>query len=364
MPSSFDVVAASGSYGVTVGHDLVDSVVDQHPNAVFIIDSKLTAALPARASARIVVEAEEQNKSLEYMPTVISELRRINTKRDSYIVAVGGGIIQDIATFCASIYMRGLPWTYLATTVLAMVDSCIGGKSSINVQSYKNLVGNFYPPENVIIDTRFISTLNREMVIGGLYEAAKICYARGYDEFEQYVALNPGYPLAPDIAELIILRSLLNKKWFIEVDEFDRKERLLLNFGHTFGHAVEAATNFGVSHGIAVGLGMLVAGHFAFDNGRLSTAGAARVLRLMDHVRSTLVTTAEPIIVSPPPINLATILTKFEYDKKHRLDAYRVVLPENDGSLSLVGVERNPATTLAIRKAYERTFAELGWAYD
>ncbi|MGB0697030.1 MAG: 3-dehydroquinate synthase [Rhodospirillaceae bacterium] len=362
MPNSFEIAAASGSYAVTVGQDLVEEVVQRHPNAVYIVDANLVDNLPEAARARVVVIAEEQYKALEYMPTVVAALREHQVNRDSYLVAVGGGIIQDIVTFVASIYMRGLPWTYMPTTVLAMVDSCIGGKSSINVQSYKNLVGNFYPPKDVVIDTRFIATLDKEMVVGGLYEAAKICYARGYDQFLSYLAHEPGYPLSADQAEATTLTALLTKKWFIETDEFDQKERLLLNFGHTFGHAIEGGTDFGVSHGIAVGVGMLVAARYAKDTKALSTLGLERVGHLERHIQETLLPASGPVIEAPPVMPIATILEKFEYDKKHRRESYRIVIPQEDGGLSLVYVPKDEAVRSAFRTAYEETFDALGWS--
>jgi 3-dehydroquinate synthase len=141
-----------------------------------------------------------------------------------------------------------------------MADSCLGGKSSINVGSTKNLVGNVYPPREVLIDLAFLTTLDGQSLSSGLAEGVKIAFARGSEEFNRFIE-NPSslQPKNDDSIIDLIYHSLSCKKWFIEIDEFDRAERQLLNFGHSFGHAFEAATNFGVQHGIGVAVGMLAA---------------------------------------------------------------------------------------------------------
>lgn len=137
MSDKYEIHSASGHYTIEVGENLIQKVSGLYPDAIYIIDSKLVDRLPGSLSRRIVIEAVEENKALEKSAGYIAELRKLNANRDTHLVSVGGGIIQDITTFIASIYMRGLPWTYLPTTVLSMADSCIGGKSSINVLGYK-----------------------------------------------------------------------------------------------------------------------------------------------------------------------------------------------------------------------------------
>lgn len=361
MQSSFEIAAASGRYSVTVGQGVLKDVVRKYPEAIYLVDNSLAASLPEVVNKRILIEASECNKSLEHSPQIIDALRRLGANRSAHVVAVGGGVIQDIATFVSSIYMRGLPWTYMPTTMLGMVDSCIGGKSAINVLGFKNLVGSFYPPKDVFIDTAFISTLDEEKVKGGLFEAAKICYARSYDQFLSYLRANPGFPLTQQSATDIILISLTNKKWFIEIDEFDQNERLLLNFGHTFGHALEAGTDFGVSHGIAVGLGMLAAVEFSRQQNKLNLAGISCAQNLVAHIHAML---SSPVVASPPRLDLGLILEKFQHDKKHNSEYYRVVVPVADGSLALINLARTDETNAAILSAYRCMFSGLGWAVN
>lgn len=178
MPASFDIASASGSYRVTVGTGLLADALRTHAEAIILIDERLAHVLPADAARVIRVAATEDNKSLEQSAPIITRLRKLGANRRTHLLAIGGGIIQDISAFAASIYMRGIPWSYLPTTLLGMVDSCIGGKSSINVYGYKNLIGNFYPPAEIVIDLDFLKSLNVDQMVGGLCEAAKICYAR------------------------------------------------------------------------------------------------------------------------------------------------------------------------------------------
>src|SRR5882724_7921876 len=351
MLESFEISASSGSYPVTVGTNLLSQLLIENPDAIYIVDKILEPRLPPIITKRIVVEAIEANKSLEFAPHVIKELRRLGADRTSHLFAIGGGIIQDVTTFAASIYMRGVPWTYLPTTLLSMVDSCIGGKSSINAAGYKNLVGNFFPPSNVLVDVSFIATLDAEMIVGGLYEAAKICYASGYPGFLAYLAEQPCCPMTPERAQRVILQSLRTKKWFIEVDEFDQKERLLLNFGHTFGHAMEGASHFTISHGIAVGLGIQCALEFERANG-IRYGGAPRVQLLEDHL-DTMIRSVPGLNVHLRAMSLDDVLNRFESDKKHDPKNYALILVNEKGSVILKKIEKSERTRGVVRTAVQ-----------
>ncbi len=329
--------------------------------STFLVDSILADRFASRNLRLIGIEATEANKSLERMPAYIDALRSAGAKRNTHIVAVGGGIIQDIATFVASVYMRGLPWTYLPTTVLGMVDSCIGGKSSINVLGHKNLAGNFYPPRRILIDTGFVSTLSVEMAVGGLFEAAKICYAYSGERFESYLALSPETARTPEAVQPVVSLALRTKKWFIETDEFDQNERLLLNFGHTFGHAAEAATDFGISHGVAVGLGMLIACRFAEHQQLLSQTGTDLATKLCDHVRKMLVVLDEADTFIKTPIPVREAMEKFEYDKKHKPDEFRIAVPVEHGALKLISIPRDETARRDLASTYETVLQTIGW---
>ena len=363
MSDRYEITSSSGNYQIEVGENLIEKVAKLYKDAIYIIDSKLVDRLPPNLSRRIIIEAIEEEKALEKSADYIAQLRKLNANRDTHLVAVGGGIIQDITTFVASIYMRGLSWTYLPTTVLSMADSCIGGKSSINVMGYKNLIGNFYPPKDIYIDLSFIKTLDEEMIVGGLFEAAKIAYAKDPSVFGTYTDLKPSADASVAQMQKIVGLALSTKKWFIEIDEFDQKERLLLNFGHTFGHAIEASTNFEVHHGIGVGVGMLIAAVYAKLTGSLTRAGEFAVAPLAEHIEAMLMPDAGRQIGMPRNIDLNSTLEKFNYDKKHKTDFFRMVIPEKDGQLALISVDRNPREQEKIMVAFIKGFELLNWNY-
>lgn len=358
MPEFFEIGSASGAYRVTIGAGLLNDELAFEESSIVLVDERLRGTLPAKAVNIVPIGAREENKSLEKIAPVIGSLRESGANRKSHIVAVGGGIIQDIATFVASIYMRGVPWRYFPTTLLGMVDSCIGGKSSINVLGYKNLVGNFYPPSEIFVDLNFIGTLNSEQMAAGLCEAAKICYAHSDAQFSGYLDDMPTVDMSIGRAERIVVRSLRCKQWFIEKDEYDQNERLLLNFGHTFGHAIEAVTDFAVSHGVGVGVGMIVADEYSHANGLLNERGKVRTAVLINHVLS-LLSVVPTLSRELAKIDVNSLVAKFESDKKHVSDQYRVVLPTKDGQLELVGVAKNSASKSEISAAFSRGMARV-----
>jgi len=359
MLDSFEVMTSEGSYSVVLGNGIIREIADKYPDAIYLVDRNLLKHIMLPRGHCIEVDAIEENKSLERMTNVVIQLRKLGANRDSHIVAVGGGIIQDIATFCASIYMRGVAWTYVPSTMLSMADSCLGGKSSINVASYKNLVGNIYPPSAVYVDVELVATLPTDHVIGGLFEAVKICYAHSVtamQEFSRYHA-SPSMDLMH--FQKVIYHALICKKWFIEIDEFDQKERLLLNFGHTFGHALEAGTNYKIPHGVAIGIGMLVAVCFSRQRKDFTDSGAARVNELSGYVKLSIQTSRQHIPCLSEYIHLRFVMEKFENDKKHSLSHYRMVVPNLEGNLELVSFEKNEENRVAILEAFRAALIDL-----
>ena len=222
-----------------------------------------------RGKPCLVVEADETRKTLEYCQVVLRELVKSHVRKTSTLVAIGGGVIQDVTAFCASILFRGIDWVFFPTTLLAQADSCIGSKSSINLGEYKNQLGTFFPPARVFIDVSFLRTLPVGEIKSGIGEilhyylfADGLKARRLSDDYDQVIR-NPG------LLEEHIRASLAIKKRVIEVDEFDRGERNLFNYGHTFGHAIESITNYRVSHGQAVTLGMDIANYISLRLGYL-----------------------------------------------------------------------------------------------
>jgi len=298
-----------------------------------VVDKNVHSLWPSlNLNTPIIVEALEGNKTLDTVGYLIESLREQGVSRGEAILAIGGGIIQDVSTFSASSYMRGLPWVYVPTTLLGMTDSCIGGKYSINVGKYKNIAGNFYPPEKVIVDVNFCKTLSEQQLVEGLCEAVKICYAHSAERLDQYLAIVGESELLSGINyEQVVTLSLLAKKEFIEEDEFDLGIRLLLNFGHTFGHALEGASDFAISHGIAVGLGMISAYKLSQSLGLLGT-DKTRVGKLLSHV-STLLEKDDNLSSIIKSIDMSDALEKFKSDKKHEPQNFLAILFDQENNL-------------------------------
>jgi len=181
MQKSFKINSSSLAYDLIIGGNLQFILSNLDKNLIILVDEILLTKFPEviKASSKIIpIKAEESSKDLSNIPSIINKIKNFATKKGDILVGIGGGIIQDITCFIASIYMRGVDWIYFPTTYLGMCDSCIGGKSSINVGGIKNLVGNFYPPKQVIIDYSFIETLDQVQIDCGICEAMKICFAK------------------------------------------------------------------------------------------------------------------------------------------------------------------------------------------
>ena len=357
MFASFDVRADARCYSVNVDPGAApDFLREQDGDAVIVCDEIFKERFADLPCPVFSLPALETHKTLEAAGRLVEAARGVGLTRNGTIIAVGGGIVQDVACFAASIYMRGIAWSYLPTTILAMVDSCIGGKSSINVGRYKNLAGTMHPPQLVLVDPEFAQTLPVEHRAGGLCEAAKIAFARSPAVFSDYLALNAQPTMSGTALADVVVLSLETKRWFIEIDEFDQKERLTLNFGHTFGHALESASHFAINHGAAVGLGMLCALEFAAS--RRLVGPAAHMERLREHTKSLL--DAVPGLGRDfARIDMSGFESAFLSDKKHKPDQLVLVLPVagavDELSLSLCRFSRDADTLTGVSAAVERT---------
>jgi 3-dehydroquinate synthase len=335
MSVTFNIESSYGPYQVQIGAGLDIKAAKE---GSFSIADELVFKLWANTipNNAFSVLAIEQNKTLETSAKIIEAMRSKGMQRGSHLNAFGGGIIQDLATITASLYMRGISWTYCPTTLLGMVDSCIGGKSSINVGRYKNIAGNFYPPKEIIIDVDFCKTLPPAEQVAGLCEAVKICYAAKTDSFDQYVNYfsDLSLPISSEKLVGLVKLSLLTKKVFIEEDEFDQGPRLLLNFGHTVGHAIEAATYFSISHGVAVGIGMLAEIRMGILLNK-HTDLPRRAERLDTYIRG-LLKNVPDMVNTIRNLDVALAFEAFKSDKKHTSQAYVFVALDNVGNLERV----------------------------
>ena len=349
MPDYFRVVSVTGEYSVEIGNGCCTKALNgKDPARIIIIcDSYFVLKYQELGWRTVAINSSESAKSLENIAEIIVALRNLKADRTTDIIAIGGGVVQDVATFVSSVYMRGISWSYVPTTLLGMVDSCLGGKSSINVGPYKNLVGNFYPPGSIFVDLEFIKSLNAAQRSAGLCEAVKICFAHTGPAFDEFCQLNPLVSSGIDKYESIISLCLRTKQWFIEVDEFDHKERLLLNFGHTFGHAIEGASNFEIPHGVAVGIGMLAAISFARSYNKLEL-NQNRVKQLDTYILN-IFKEVDELSKWTDQIDLEQLLDRFGSDKKHKNKHYVLIIPNSEGVLECIEVEKNCANDALLK---------------
>jgi 3-dehydroquinate synthase len=323
-------------YSLTVHSKFLDYTVKFHDRLklddfdLCVIDSNVMELheLPNH-SALVAISISEENKDLDGIKEIIKIFQDHQIRRSSKVIFIGGGVMQDLGTLAASIYMRGIKWAYCPTTLQAMIDSCIGGKSSINFNSTKNVLGNYYPPSEIQIWPSFLSTLSTDQMISGLIEGTKIAIAADslkpfVQIFEKYQASS--YTAESEIANLIML-SLQSKRLIIQEDEFDLGARKMLNYGHTFGHGIESISNFEIEHGVAVGLGIIAANFLSRELGLIDSdknLSETTILVLLAMLETDLNFKLDSL-------DLTGIHHFLRGDKKSTDRGYTFVLPSNSG---------------------------------
>lgn len=230
----------------------------------------------------LTIPCGETSKSRRVKEELEDQLFAAGLGRDSCVIACGGGIVTDLAGFVAATYCRGIDLVLIPTSLLAMVDAAIGGKTGVNVPQGKNLVGAIYPPKAVLIDVNFLTTLPLRELKNGIVEMIKHA-AIADSDFFAFLEIQAKELLQVnlDVLEQAIYQSCCIKKKLVEMDEKEQGPRRLLNFGHTIGHAIETVTNYAIAHGEAVALGMLVEGHMAQQLGQLSQSDFERLCHIL-----------------------------------------------------------------------------------
>ncbi|HVN80568.1 MAG TPA: 3-dehydroquinate synthase [Terriglobia bacterium] len=271
------VSLAERGYPIIIGNGVLAragellSGIAAHPLIVVVTNSKVmnlhgqTLLEPLRTAAFSVkiikVPDGEQYKTLAIVDFIYQQLARLRADRKTLLVAFGGGVIGDMAGFAAATYLRGIPFVQVPTTFLGQIDSAIGGKTGVNLSAGKNLVGAFYQPRTVLIDPLVLLTLPRREFLSGLYEALKYGIIKNPQLFQIIARKQQKLPEKdPKSLERIITECVAIKAEIVSRDERESGLRMVLNFGHTLGHALEAATNYSrFTHGEAVGHGMIMA---------------------------------------------------------------------------------------------------------
>jgi 3-dehydroquinate synthase len=327
MPELLSIQSARGTYGVELGgfDGWRERIASKHVLA--IADARVLELHPRVVAGLkdvpiLKVEAVEPNKTLAFaVDTILPFILDHGATRASTVVAIGGGIVQDLVGFACSILFRGLPWAFYPTTLLAQADSCIGSKTSLNHLKYKNLLGTFFPPKQLVVDAAFLPTLTDLDYHSGVGEIIKIHLLESEQATRELAAdLDAVWSRTPGVVERYITRSLTYKKRYIERDEYDEGPRLVLNYGHCVGHALEAATDYGIPHGIAVMYGIAVANRMSAKRGLLPEP----VARAMNQ----LVEPRLPLVPIAAKVSTDALLAAMRKDKKNI-----------DGKLVVIGTE-------------------------
>lgn len=260
-------------YSVEFTDDFSASLKTFGDATTFVIDRNVYDLYKSRFSAvdtdrLYLVDPVEEKKNMETVLDIISFWKQIGVRKNWKVICFGGGITQDVTTIASNLYLRNIDWYFFPTTLLAMCDSCIGGKCGINLGQYKNQIGVFYPPKKIIIDIAFLDTLTEIDYLDGWGELLKFSLTSDPAFYEKLKKEDSYIPCA-NIAQYI-LDGLLVKKRIIEEDEFESDLRRVLNYGHTFGHALEAYSHNEIPHGKGVIWGIDVVNFIAWKEGLIS----------------------------------------------------------------------------------------------
>lgn len=284
----------------------------------------VASKIPGAGRQPILFDDRESSKRLSAVEEISRQLVRAGADRHATLVAVGGGVVGDVAGFAAASYLRGVRLVHVPTTLVAQVDSAIGGKTGVNLPEGKNLVGAFYPPKLVIVDPNMLRTLPHREFRSGLYEVIKygaIADPTLFKFLEQH--MREVLRRDPASLDFIISRSIAIKARVVNQDERESGLRQILNFGHTLGHAFEAATNYQLFlHGEAIAWGMIAAAMMGLGANRLPLMDSFRIVRLVVSVGPL------PAVPAIPPATLRRILAG---DKKARGGRVLWVLPSRIG---------------------------------
>lgn len=329
-----DVTLTNGSYGIYIGQHLLDQAqlmidVLETPRVVVITDTQIAPLFLSRLSNTltksgidvqpIIVSAGEANKNWQTLNTIFDDLLTMSCDRNTTLIALGGGVVGDVAGFAAATFQRGVPLIHIPTTLLAQVDASIGGKTAINHPLGKNMIGAFYQPKRVLIDIMTLKTLPVREYSAGIAEVIK-CALINDMPFFTWLETHLDAVMDKDEASLIemIARSCQNKADIVMLDEKEKGMRALLNLGHTFAHAIEAGVGYGKwLHGEAVAAGLVMAAVTSQNLGYLSQAEVARITALLAHAN---------LPIRGPALGVEKYLTLMAKDKKVRNGCNRFVL--------------------------------------
>ena len=320
------IQSATKTYDVNIHNDFAPvKALEMDEKTFVVIDKTLYELYREELFSNIpekqlyILEATENNKVVDTALEICGIMTEISAKRNTRLISFGGGIVQDVTGFVANVLYRGIHWTFFPTTLLAGCDSCIGGKTSLNYKKFKNLLGTFYPPDEIHVCTPFFKTLSEGDFKSGLGEVVKFNVMQKEEGVANMEAhLDQLLNRDEAVLQRFVESSLAFKKNFIEVDEFDRGERIKLNFAHTFGHAFETVSNYAIPHGTAVAMGTIVANRISEKRGWLDES----IVRRMENVLLPII----PVKGDALHFEMADILSAIHKDKKQVSSSLTAVL--------------------------------------
>jgi len=337
--SSLAIKSSIRDYEVIFKNSIYEALFDEiQPDDVVILDKNVFHKLHSSVQKfvtkgkHIFIDATEEQKSYTSLTGIIENLISNQFRRDNRLIAIGGGITQDITAFIASMLYRGVEWIFFPTTLLAQADSCIGGKTSINIGKYKNQLGNFYPPVKILIIPEFVNTLPELDFKSGMGEILHFYLVSGETDFEFYKDRYEGAFTDENILQELVKRNLEIKKGFIERDEFDKGERLLLNYGHSFGHVIESLTNYSIPHGIAVSYGMDIANFVSVKMGFIDEDLRQTIRNVLKNIWH-----GTPL----PNLDIENFEKALSRDKKNIGNTYQLILTKGVGKMLKHGLVPN-----------------------
>lgn len=322
--------AASGAYDITIGKGSWQKFKEFSGRKLLVRDGNVPDP-GIEADGEIVLTPGEQYKTFSAVESICRAAARLHLTRKDRFIALGGGVTGDLTGFASAIYMRGVHFIQIPTTLLAMVDASVGGKTAADLPEGKNLIGAFHQPDAVLIDPGFLKTLSFTDLTCGLAEVVKTAVILDEKLFEKLEHAGEATVLAPDFENLypaLVKRCCQLKAQVVEADEKEMGLRAILNYGHTFGHAVEQMSNFSIPHGSGVAIGMNVAGTLAVTLGMWSADDAKRQLELLKKLHL-------PVTI-PAGFKSTELLEVMRSDKKNDASGIRLVLPEKIGSAKTV----------------------------
>lgn len=290
----------------------------------------------------IIIPAGETSKSLDQAMALYSQLAAANLTRHDGVIALGGGVVGDLAGFIASTYMRGIAFIQMPTSLLAQVDSSVGGKTALDLPAGKNLVGSFYQPDLVLIDPDFLTSLDQRQLLAGYAEVVKVAALNGGTFWQQVTGIQSAHTILAQ-AETLIQQSVHYKAQIVMADEKESNQRQLLNYGHTIGHAVETLANGSLMHGEAVSIGLVAMQHLVEQSGLTEAHLTPVITNILNAVG---LPTDSPLLMSD------RLFTQLLHDKKNQGDAINLVYLD---AIGVPKIQSVPLTTLAANLFSKKT---------